>query len=64
MTPYNPSKNRIFSVVTLTLYFGVQGVKIGLNESLTHWIGVTTPANKVSGVFRPGLCSTHKSTAS
>ena len=35
MTPYTLSKNRIFSGVTLTLYLGVEEVKMGLNESLT-----------------------------
>ena len=35
MTPYTLSKNRIFSGVTLTLYLGVQEVKMGLKESLT-----------------------------
>ena len=35
MTPDTLSKNRIFSGVTLTLYLGVQEVKMELNESLT-----------------------------
>ena len=36
MTPYALSKNRIFSGVTLTLYLGVQEVKLELIESLTY----------------------------
>ena len=31
----HPVKNRIFSGVTLTLYLGVQEVKMGLKENLT-----------------------------
>ena len=49
MTPYTLSKNRIFSSVTLTLYLGVQEVKMGLIESLT-------PINGCHDTYIPISC--------